>query len=129
MLPANATSSTDQKQDDIVMTATTAAKLEERAANPAAMMAQARVASDLMKSLSNETRLMILCLLSSGEMTVSEMEDRLHVQQAPLSQQLARLRNERLVKTRREGRMIHYSIADPNVSEVVKTLYRIYCPV
>ena len=129
MLPANATSSTDQKQDDIVMTATTAAKLEERAANPAAMMAQARVASDLMKSLSNETRLMILCLLSSGEMTVSEMENRLHIQQAPLSQQLARLRNERLVKTRREGRMIHYSIADPNVSEVVKTLYRIYCPV
>ena len=129
MLPANATSSTDQKQDDIVMTATTAAKLEERAANPAAMMAQARVASDLMKSLSNETRLMILCLLSSGEMTVSEMEDRLHVQQAPLSQQLARLRNERLVKTRREGRMIHYSIADPNVSEVLKTLFRIYCPV
>ena len=111
------------------MTATTAAKIEERAANPTAMMAQARVASDLMKSLSNETRLMILCLLSSGEMTVSEMEDRLHVQQAPLSQQLARLRNERLVKTRREGRMIHYSIADPNVSEVVKTLYRIYCPV
>ena len=129
MLPANATSSTDQKQDDIVMTATTAAKIEERAANPAAMMAQARVASDLMKSLSNETRLMILCLLSSGEMTVSEMEDRLHIQQAPLSQQLARLRNERLVKTRREGRMIHYSIADPNVSEVVKTLFRIYCPV
>ena len=129
MLPANVTSSTDQKQDDIVMTATTAAKLEERAANPAAMMAQARVASDLMKSLSNETRLMILCLLSSGEMTVSEMENRLHIQQAPLSQQLARLRNERLVKTRREGRMIHYSIADPNVSEVVKTLYRIYCPV
>ena len=129
MLPANATSSTDQKQDGIVMTATTAAKIEERAANPTAMMAQARVASDLMKSLSNETRLMILCLLSSGEMTVSEMEDRLHVQQAPLSQQLARLRNERLVKTRREGRMIHYSIADPNVSEVVKTLFRIYCPV
>ena len=110
------------------MTAASAANIEERTADPAAMAAQARVASDLMKSLSNETRLMILCLLSSGEMTVSEMEDRLQIQQAPLSQQLARLRNERLVKTRREGRMIHYSIADPNVNEVVKTLYRIYCP-
>ena len=110
------------------MSITSAAKIQEPAPDPAAMMAQARVASDLMKSLSNETRLMILCMLSSGEMTVSEMEDRLHIQQAPLSQQLARLRNERLVKTRREGRMIHYSIADPNVSEVVKTLYRIYCP-
>ena len=110
------------------MTADSAVKIEERSTDPAAMAMQARAASDLMKSLSNETRLMILCLLSSGEMTVSEMEDRLHIQQAPLSQQLARLRNERLVKTRREGRMIHYSIADPNVSEVVKTLYRIYCP-
>lgn len=128
MPPANAARIQDPKQGDIVMTAASAAKIEERTPDPAAMAKQARVASDLMKSLSNETRLMILCLLSSGEMTVSEMEDRLHIQQAPLSQQLARLRNERLVKTRREGRMIHYSISDPNVSEVVKTLYRIYCP-
>lgn len=111
------------------MTADSAVKIEERATDAAAMAMQARAASDLMKSLSNETRLMILCLLSSGEMTVSEMEDRLHIQQAPLSQQLARLRNEQLVKTRRDGRMIHYSIANPNVLEVVKTLYRIYCPV
>jgi DNA-binding transcriptional ArsR family regulator len=120
--------SSNRKQDDIVMTAASAAKFEERVTDPAAMAAQARAASDLMKSLSNETRLMILCLLSSGEMTVSEMEERLHIQQAPLSQQLARLRNEQLVKTRRDGRMIHYSIANPNVSEVVKTLYRLYCP-
>lgn len=110
------------------MTATAAAEIDESIADPSAMMMQAKVASDLMKSLSNETRLMILCLLSSQEMTVSEMEDRLHIQQAPLSQQLARLRAERLVKTRRDGRNIHYSIADPNVSEVVKTLYRLYCP-
>ena len=81
-----------------------------------------------MKSLSNETRLMILCLLSSGEMTVTRLEERLLIQQASLSQQLARLRSERLVQTRREGRMIHYSIADPKVLEVVKTLYRLYCP-
>lgn len=97
-------------------------------ADLAAMFLQARAASDLMKSLSNETRLLILCLLSSGEMAVSEMEAKLRIPQASLSQQLARLRNERLVKTRRDGRMIYYSIADPNVSEVVKTLYGIYCP-
>lgn len=110
------------------MSIASSTQIDEQVPDPSAMMAQAREASDLMKSLSNETRLMILCMLSSGELTVSEMEDRLHIQQAPLSQQLARLRNERLVKTRREGRMIHYSIADPNVSEVVKTLYRIFCP-
>lgn len=110
------------------MSVANANKIEERVPDPAAMAVQARAASDLMKSLSNETRLMILCLLSYGEMTVSQMEDRLNIQQAPLSQQLARLRNEQLVKTRRDGRMIHYSIANPNVSEVVKTLYRIYCP-
>lgn len=110
------------------MMATAAAEIDESIADPSAMMAQAKVASDLMKSLSNETRLMILCLLSSQEMTVSEMESRLHIQQAPLSQQLARLRAERLVKTRRDGRKIHYSIADSNVSAVVKTLYRLYCP-
>lgn len=97
-------------------------------ADSSAMFSQARAASDLMKSLSNETRLLILCLLSSGEMTVSELEAKLQIPQASLSQQLARLRNERLVKTRRDGRMIHYSIADPNVLELVKTLYRIYCP-
>lgn len=110
------------------MTLSAALEIDSSIADPGAMMAQAKVASDLMKSLSNETRLMILCLLSSGEMTVSEMEERLHIQQAPLSQQLARLRAEQLVKTRRDGRNIHYSIADPKVLEVVKTLYRIFCP-
>ena len=98
-------------------------------ADPSAMFEQARAASDLMKSLSNETRLLILCHLSSKEMTVSELEDRLAIPQASLSQQLARLRAERLVKTRRDGRNIHYSIADERVSSVVGTLYGLYCNV
>ncbi|MGB8817342.1 MAG: metalloregulator ArsR/SmtB family transcription factor [Rhizobiaceae bacterium] len=93
------------------------------------MFSQARAASDLMKSLSNETRLLILCLLSSGEMTVTQLEGKLQIPQASLSQQLARLRNERLVQTRRDGRMIYYSIADPRVSSVVSTLYGLYCGV
>ncbi len=113
----------------LAMPVTEVLQADPKVVDPSAMLAQARVASDLMKSLSNETRLMILCMLSSGEMTVSQLEERLHIQQATLSQQLARLRNERLVRTRRDGRMIHYSIADPNVNEVVKTLYRLYCPV
>ncbi len=97
--------------------------------DPSAMFARAREASDLMKSLSNETRLLILCHLSSGEMTVTQLEGKLHIPQASLSQQLARLRNERLVKTRRDGRMIYYSIADERVSSVVGTLYGLYCGV
>ncbi len=97
--------------------------------DPSAMFARAREASDLMKSLSNETRLLILCHLSSGEMTVSQLEGKLQIPQASLSQQLARLRNERLVKTRRDGRMIYYSIADERVSSVVGTLYGLYCGV
>lgn len=97
--------------------------------DPTAMYSQARAASDLMKSLSNETRLLILCHLSAGEMTVTQLEGKLNIPQASLSQQLARLRNERLVKTRRDGRMIYYSIADERVSSVVGTLYGLYCGV
>lgn len=105
------------------------AELDSPIANPLAMHLQARAASDLMKSLSNETRLLILCHLSSKEMTVTDLEERLHIPQASLSQQLARLRSERLVKTRRDGRNIHYSIADDRVSSVVGTLYGLYCGV
>lgn len=105
------------------------AELEKPIADPSAMLDQAKAASDLMKSLSNETRLLILCHLSSMEMTVSDLEERLNIPQASLSQQLARLRSERLVKTRRDGRNIHYSIADERVSSVVGTLYGLYCGV
>jgi DNA-binding transcriptional ArsR family regulator len=97
--------------------------------DPNVMMRQARVASDLMKSLSSETRLMILCMLSSGELSVTQLEERLQIAQATLSQQLARLRSEKLVATRRDGRSIYYSIADTRVSEVVTLLYSLYCKV
>ena len=97
--------------------------------DPAAMFAQAKAASELMKSLSNETRLMILCLLSSGESSVSQLEEKLQIPQASLSQQLARLRIERLVKTRRDGRMIYYSNSDERVSSVDSNLYGLYCKV
>ena len=93
------------------------------------MLSKARAASDLMKSLSNETRLLILCLLSSGEMTVTMLEGKLNIPQASLSQQLARLRAEKLVSARRDGRSIHYSIADARVAGVVGILYELYCTV
>ncbi|NND91398.1 MAG: winged helix-turn-helix transcriptional regulator [Granulosicoccus sp.] len=91
------------------------------------LVAQARKASELLKALSHETRLMILCLLSEREMSVSEIEEIIKLPQATVSQQLARLRLDKLVSTRREGRQIHYRIADRDVATVVESLYDIFC--
>ena len=88
---------------------------------------QAKEASDLLKALSHETRLMILCLLSEGEMSVSEIEDIVDLPQATVSQQLARLRFSGLVTTRREGRTIHYNLADGEVRNVIESLYKLFC--
>ena len=91
------------------------------------LLAQARKASDLPKALSHETRLLILCLLAEGEKSVSELEEIMHLPQAAVSQQLARLRFDRLVTTRRDGRSIYYSIANQEVSSVIETLYGLFC--
>tara|TARA_Y100000815_G_scaffold230728_1_gene220595 strand:- start:93 stop:440 length:348 start_codon:yes stop_codon:yes gene_type:complete len=91
------------------------------------MVVQARKASDLLKALSHETRLLILCILSEGEKSVSELEDILSMPQAAVSQQLARLRMDALVETRRDGRMVYYSIVNRDVVSVVGTLYDLFC--
>lgn len=90
-------------------------------------MSKARAASGLLKALSHETRLLILCILSNGERTVSEIEQFLGLQQAVVSQQLARLRMENILQTRREGRQIYYRIADPQLNELISVLYKMYC--
>lgn len=92
-----------------------------------ALADHARKASDVLKALSHETRLLILWLLSENEKSVSELEEILALPQAAVSQQLARLRLDHLVSARREGRIIHYSIADPDVSAVVISLYDLLC--
>jgi DNA-binding transcriptional ArsR family regulator len=91
------------------------------------LLDQARKASDLLKALAHEGRLLILCLLAEGEKSVSELEDIMKMPQAAVSQQLARLRFDRLVNTRREGRVIYYSIASAEVSSVIATLYDLFC--
>jgi DNA-binding transcriptional ArsR family regulator len=91
------------------------------------LMAQARKAGDLMKALSHESRLLILCILVEGEKSVSELEDIMNMPQAAVSQQLARLRFDRLVQTRRDGRMVYYSIADAEVAQLVELLYEFFC--
>lgn len=92
------------------------------------LMAQAAKASKLLRSLSHETRLLILCLLSErDEMSVSEIEEIVRLPQATVSQQLARLRLENLVLTRREGRVIYYRIANKDVTTIIESLYDLFC--
>jgi DNA-binding transcriptional ArsR family regulator len=91
------------------------------------MVAQAEVAAGLLKALAHEGRLLILCNLASGEKTVSELEQFLGARQAAVSQQLARLRLEGLVNSRREGKSIYYSLGDPRAARVIGLLYEMYC--
>lgn len=91
------------------------------------LVSQAMKASDLLKALSHETRLLILCLLSEGEKSVTELEHILTMPQAAVSQQLARLRFDKLVSTRREGRMIFYRIRNEEVGSIITALYDIFC--
>lgn len=92
-----------------------------------AMLDNARKASDFLKALSHETRLLILCLLLDGEKTVNELEQILDLRQSAVSQQLARLRADDLVEARRNGKSVHYSVARPEVVEVISALYRAFC--
>lgn len=92
-----------------------------------ALAGHARKASDVLKALSHETRLLILWLLSESEKSVSELEELLELPQAAVSQQLARLRLDHLVSARREGRVIHYSISDTGVSAIVTSIYTLLC--
>lgn len=85
-------------------------------------------ATALLKTLSNEHRLMILCQLGPGELQVRDLQARIGLSQSALSQHLARLREDRLVQTRREGVSIFYRIADPAVLRVIAVLAEIYCP-
>lgn len=91
------------------------------------MMEQARKASELLKALSHESRMLILCILSEGEKSVSDLERVMSMPQASVSQLLARLRFDKLVNTRREGRTIYYSIASDEVSNIIGQLYEMFC--
>ena len=93
----------------------------------AMMMMNARRATEFLKALGHEGRLMILCHLATKERSVSELEQLLSQRQAAVSQQLARLRLERLVESRRDGKTIYYSLADGRVRQMVEAVYDIFC--
>ena len=81
---------------------------------------------ELMTLLSNRNRLMILCLLSEGEKSVGQLAEAVGVRDTAVSQQLAVLRRERIVKPRREGQTMFYRIIDPDVAEVLEFIYAKY---
>lgn len=92
------------------------------------MQAHAAEAANLMKALGNESRLMILCALVEAERSVSELNAVIPLSQSALSQQLARLRTQGLVATRRESQTIFYSLAPGPADQVIHLLQNIYCP-
>ncbi len=93
------------------------------------MMTSACDASTLLKAISHEGRLMILCHLVTGEKSVTELEKLLHARQAAVSQQLARLRLEGLVTPRREGKTIYYSLTDDRPRRILEVIYELFCSI
>lgn len=87
----------------------------------------ARRASTLLKAMSNQHRLMILCQISNEEKSVGELEEIIGLSQSALSQHLARLRRDNLVQTRRDAQTIYYSLKGTEASKVIETLYNLYC--
>ena len=98
-------------------------------ADPRAMADNAARASEFLKALANPHRLLILCYLAEGEMSVGELEQLLKLRQPTLSQQLARLREDALVDTRRAGKMIYYRLASNEAREVIGLLYQLFCSI
>ena len=91
------------------------------------MAGNAHLASEFLKALAHESRLLILCLLTEGEKTVGELEELISRRQSTVSQQLARLRLDGLVSARREGTTIYYRLADEKVQVVLEALYKVFC--
>ena len=92
-----------------------------------AMTDSAREASEFLKALAHESRLQILCNLVDGEKHVAELEAALAIRQSTVSQQLARLRLEGLVTSRRDGKQVYYSLANDDVKKMIGVLVEMFC--
>ncbi len=94
---------------------------------PEQLQAIALEASGFLKQLANEQRLMILCHLADGEKSVSELQSLVGLEQSSISQHLARLRKQGIIKARRNSQSKYYSIANENALQVIELLHEIYC--
>lgn len=95
--------------------------------DPEAMKAGADLASELLKSLSNRYRLLILCRLADGEHSVGQLADFLGIRDSTVSQHLALLRRDKIIAARRDGQTIWYRIESQPARDVVNTLYQAFC--
>lgn len=95
--------------------------------NLEALTNQAGRAEALLKAIANRYRLMVLCELHQGELSVSALQQRIGLSQSALSQHLAKLRAEEIVTTRRDAQTIYYALASPEISRIIATLHDIYC--
>ena len=102
-------------------------KVRSRGLDVDKMIENASEASEFLKALAHEGRLVILCLLLDGEKSVTEIEQMLSLRQPAVSQQLARLRADDLVETRRDGKNIYYSLARPEVRQIIVALHDSFC--
>ncbi len=97
------------------------------AINPEEMLAHASDAERYLKQMANKTRLMVMCSLLDGELSVSELLTNIPVTQPVLSQHLALLRESDMVATRREGQVIFYRLADERIRRTIELLYEFFC--
>lgn len=91
------------------------------------MKRNASDAVSLLKGLANESRLMIVCVLSEGELSVGQLNQRIQLSQSALSQHLAVLREQGMVQTRRESQTIYYRLADTTAMDIIELLHATYC--
>jgi len=100
-----------------------------RQSGPQAIEEHAESATRQLKALANVNRLMILCILCEGELSVTELNELVDISQSALSQHLAKLRDDKIVTTRRESQTIYYSITDGVIKGIIQVLHDYYCPV
>jgi DNA-binding transcriptional ArsR family regulator len=84
-------------------------------------------AAELLRALANPHRLLILCELMDGERSVSKLEAVVPLSQSALSQHLAKLREGKLVATRRDAQTIYYSLVDERVARLISVLHQLFC--
>ncbi len=100
---------------------------KKRAAEFKKMQTSAKKACEFLKAISNPNRLMLLCEIAISEKCVSDLEKNTGIRQPTLSQQLTVLRTKKLVKTRRVGKQIYYSLSSDTAVSIIDILYRQYC--
>jgi DNA-binding transcriptional ArsR family regulator len=95
--------------------------------NVQALTSKAGAAERFLKALANRHRLLILCELHQGELSVGALQSATGLSQSALSQHLARLREDKLVTTRRSAQTIYYSLTSEAVTKIIALLYEFYC--